>query len=74
MHSPPDVPWDGDPDARELERARQALAATRGVVKSQIRSLRTCLSFIGDLEARLGALEARLDEEADRRAAPTRNA
>ncbi|HWE83056.1 MAG TPA: hypothetical protein VG265_15495 [Gaiellaceae bacterium] len=40
----------------ELEQARESIAATRSVVKSQMRSLRTCLSFLTDLEQQLDAL------------------
>jgi hypothetical protein len=49
-----------DPLSVELAQARRAVEATRGVVKSQIRSLRTCLSFVADLDERLRALEEEL--------------
>ncbi|MEK6252797.1 MAG: hypothetical protein AABM43_12880 [Actinomycetota bacterium] len=49
----------------ELEQARKALGATRGVVKASQRSLRTCSQFLADLDGRLAALD-RTAEEAQR--------
>lgn len=51
--------------ANELEEARKALTATRGVLRASQRSLRTSLQFLADLEERLTALE-RTAEEAQR--------
>lgn len=50
----------------ELRDARQALAATRSVVKATQRSCRTALQFLADLDERLDALENAQPEEAQR--------